>query len=122
MRVVKVSSLADSVLGSGVVEVVVEVLEDGFRMFLNLDLRLKERGLVVAGLLEVVAWVVALSLEELSSRVLDLNKEETGFREKDRVVGLGEVVVGGEDSSEVGFLSKFRIKVQYFLQVVIIIC
>jgi len=81
----------------------VEVLEDGFRMFLNLDLRLKERGLVVAGLLEVVGWVVALSLEELSSRVLDLNKEETGFREKDRVVGLGEVVVGGEDSSEVGF-------------------
>ena len=104
MRVVKVSSLADSVLGSGVVEVVVEVLEDGFRMFLNLDLRLKERGLVVAGLLEVVGWVVALSLEELSSRVLDLNKEETGFREKDRVVGLGEVVVGEEDSSEVGFL------------------
>lgn len=119
---VKVSSLADSVLGSGVVEVVVEVLEDGFRMFLNLDLRLKERGLVVAGLLEVVGWVVALSLEELSSRVLDLNKEETGFREKDLVVGLGEVVVGGEDSSEVGFLSKFRIKVQYFLQVVIIVC
>ena len=39
--------------GSGVVVVVVEVLEDGLRMFLNLDLKLKFLDLVVAALVVV---------------------------------------------------------------------
>ena len=86
----------------GVVVVVVEVLEEGLRMFLNLDLRLKDLGLVGAALV-VVGWVVNLSLLPPNNRVLDLNRE--GFLEKDLTVGLGSGVVEVEGaSSEEGFL------------------
>ena len=82
----------------------VEVLEDGFKMFLNLDLKLKFLDLVVGALVEVgVGLVVNLSLLELNNLDLDLNKEEAGFLEKDLVVGLGLGVVE-VSSSELGFL------------------
>ena len=101
-RVVGISS--GSGLGVVVVEVVVEVLEEGLRMFLNLDLRLKDLGLVGAALV-VVGWVVNLSLLLPNSRVLDLNRDETGFLEKDLEVVLGSGVVEVEGaSSEDGFL------------------
>lgn len=48
---VRVSSSSSS--GSGVVVVEVEVLEDGLRIFLNLDLKLKFLDLVVAALVVV---------------------------------------------------------------------
>ena len=73
--------------GLGVVVVEVEVREDGLRMFLNLDLRLKDRGLVTGA--RVVGSVVKRSLLEDNSLDLVRNKEE--FLEKDLVVGLGEV-------------------------------
>ena len=101
-RVVGISS--GSGLGVVVVEVVVEVLEEGLRMFLNLDLRLKDLGLVGAALV-VVGWVVNLSLLLPNSRVLDLNRDETGFLEWDLEVVLGSGVVEVEGaSSEDGFL------------------
>ena len=95
---VKVSSSS----GSGVVDVVVvEVREEGLRIFLNLDLRLKDLGLDV-DLLVVGLWVV-VSLSLLDPNLdLDRNRLE-GFREKDLVVGLGEVV---GSASEVVFLRK----------------
>ena len=83
----------------------VEVLEDGLRIFLNLDLKLKFLDLVVAALVGV-GWVVNLSLLELSNLDLDLNREEAGFLEKDLVVGLGLGVVE-VSSSEVGFLQVY---------------
>ena len=83
LRVVRVSSGS----GLGVVVVEVEVREDGLRMFLNLDLRLKDRGLVTGA--RVVGSVVKRSLLEDNSLDLVRNKEE--FLEKDLVVGLGEV-------------------------------
>jgi len=67
-------------------EVEVEVDMEGFRMFRNLDLKLKDRGLV--GLLVVVALVLVLSLLEN----LDLFLKEEGFRERDLMVGLGRGV------------------------------
>ena len=101
MRVVRGSS----VTGSGWVEgeVEVEVDMEGFRMFRNLDLKLKDRGLV--GLLVVVALVLVLSLLEN----LDLFLKEEGFRERDLMVGLGRglVVV----SSELEFLEKFMVRI-----------
>ena len=95
---VKVSSSS----GSGVVDVVVlEVLEEGLRIFLNLDLRLNDLGRDV-DLLVVGLWVV-VSLSLLDPNLdLDRNRLE-GFREKDLVVGLGEVV---GSASEVVFLRK----------------
>ena len=71
-------------------------------MFRNLDLKLKDRGLV--GLLVVVALVLVLSLLEN----LDLFLPEEGFRERDLMVGLGRglVVV----SSELEFLEKFKVR------------
>ena len=80
---------------------VVEVREEGLRIFLNLDLRLKDLGLDV-DLLVVGLWVV-VSLSLLDPNLdLDRNRLE-GFREKDLVVGLGEVV---GSASEVVFLRK----------------
>ena len=81
----------------------VEVDMEGFRMFRNLDLKLKDRGLV--GLLVVVALVLVLSLLEN----LDLFLPEEGFRERDLMVGLGRglVVV----SSELEFLQKFMVRI-----------
>ena len=84
----------------GLVEVEVEVV--GLRIFRNLDLKLKDRGLL--GLLVVVALVMVLSLLEN----LDLFLKETGFREKDLMVGLGLGVV--EVSSELEFLEKFKMR------------
>ena len=84
-------------------EVEVEVDMVGFRMFRNLDLKLKDRGLV--GLLVVVALVLVLSLLEN----LDLFLKEEGFRERDLMVGLGR----GVDvvSSELEFLQKFMVRI-----------
>ena len=80
---------------------VVEVREEGLRIFLNLDLRLKDLGLDV-DLLVVGLWVV-VSLSLLDPNLdLDRNRLE-GFREKDLDVGLGEVV---GSASEVVFLRK----------------
>ena len=76
---------------------------EGFRIFLNLDLKLKDRGLL--GLLVVVALVMVLSLLEN----LDLVLKEEGFREKDLMVGLGLGVVE-EVSSELEFLEKFKVE------------
>ena len=94
-----------SVTGSGWVEgeVEVEVDMEGFRMFRNLDLKLKDRGLV--GLLVVVALVLVLSLLEN----LDLFLPEEGFRERDLMVGLGRGVV--VVSSELEFLEKFMVRI-----------
>ena len=94
---VKVSSSS----GTGVVDVVVlEVLEEGLRIFLNLDLRLNDLGRDVDRLVVGLWVVVSLSLLDPN---LDLVRNRLeGFREKDLVVGLGEVVVGS--SSEVVFL------------------
>ena len=75
---------------------------EGFRMFRNLDLKLKDLGLL--GLLVVAALVMVLSLLEN----LDLDLKEEGFREKDRMVGLGRGVV--EVSSELEFLEKFKVR------------
>lgn len=93
LRVVRGSS----VTGSGWVEggVEVEVDMEGFRMFRNRDLKLKDRGLL--GLLVVVALVMVLSLLEN----LDLFLKEEGFRDKDLMVDLGLGVV--EVSSELEF-------------------
>ena len=107
-RVVKVSSLSGSVSGKGVVVVVVEVvdvLDAGFKMFLNLDRRLKFLGLDVGGARELVVGLLPLSLLELRRRDLDRNKEVEGFREKDLAVGRGLEVVEGS-SSEGSFLQK----------------
>ena len=60
---------------------------DGLRMFLNLDLKLNDLGLL--GLLVVVALVMVLSLLEN----LDLFLKDDVFREKDLMVGLGLGVV-----------------------------
>ena len=84
----------------GLVEVEVEVV--GLRIFRNLDLKLKDRGLL--GLLVVVALVMVLSLLEN----LDLFLKEEGFRERDLMVGLGRGVV--EVSSELEFLEKFKVR------------
>ena len=94
---VKVSSSS----GRGVVDVVVlEVLEEGLRIFLNLDLRLNDLGRDVDRLVVGLWVVVSLSLLDPN---LDLVRNRLeGFREKDLGVGLGEVVVGS--SSEVVFL------------------
>ena len=94
---VKVSSSS----GTGVVDVVVlEVLEEGLRIFLNLDLRLNDLGRDVDRLVVGLWVVVSLSLLDPN---LDLVRNRLeGFREKDLGVGLGEVVVGS--SSEVVFL------------------
>ena len=94
---VKVSSSS----GSGVVDVVVlEVLEEGLRIFLNLDLRLKDLGRDVDRLVVGLWVVVSLSLLDPN---LDLVRNRLeGFLEKDLGVGLGVVVVG--TSSEVVFL------------------
>ena len=75
---------------------------DGFRIFRNRDLKLKDRGLL--GLLVVVALVMVLSLLEN----LDLFLKEEGFRERDLMVGLGRGVV--EVSSELEFLEKFKVE------------
>ena len=71
-------------------------------MLRNLDLKLKDRGLL--GLLVVVTLVTVRSLLEN----LDLFLKEEGFREKDRMVGLGLGVV--EVSSELEFLEKFKVR------------
>lgn len=63
--------------------VVVVVGLEGLRMFLNLDLKLKDRGLL--GLLVMEALVAVLSRLENLERFL--------FREKDLMVGLGLGVV-----------------------------
>ena len=84
----------------GLVEVEVEVV--GLRIFRNLDLKLKDRGLL--GHLVVVALVMVLSLLEN----LDLFLKEEGFRERDLMVGLGRGVV--EVSSELEFLEKFKVR------------
>ena len=76
---------------------------EGFRMFRNLDLKLKDRGLV--GLLVVVALVLVLSLLEN----LDLFLPEEGFRERDLMVGLGRGVF--VVSSELEFLEKFMVRI-----------
>ena len=73
-------------------------------MFRNLDLKLKDRGLV--GLLVVVALVLVLSLLEN----LDLDRKEEGFLEKDLTVGLGRGVVVVVVSSELEFLEKFKMR------------
>jgi len=79
--------------------VVLEVLEEGLRIFLNLDLRLNDLGRDVDRLVVGLWVVVSLSLLDPN---LDLVRNRLeGFREKDLVVGLGEVVVGS--SSEVVF-------------------
>ena len=80
---------------------VLEVREEGLRIFLNLDLRLNDLGRDV-DLLVVGLWVV-VSLSLLDPNLdLDRNRLE-GFREKDLGVGLGEEVVVGS-ASEVVFL------------------
>ena len=71
-------------------------------MLRNLDLKLKDRGLV--GLLVVVALVAVLSLLEN----LDLFLKEEVFREKDLTVGLGRGVV--VVSSELEFLEKVKVR------------
>lgn len=79
---------------------VLEVLEEGLRIFLNLDLRLNDLGRDVDRLVVGLWVVVSLSLLDPN---LDLVRNRLeGFREKDLGVGLGEVVVGS--SSEVVFL------------------
>jgi len=79
--------------------VVLEVLEEGLRIFLNLDLRLNDLGRDVDRLVVGLWVVVSLSLLDPN---LDLVRNRLeGFREKDLGVGLGEVVVGS--SSEVVF-------------------
>ena len=94
---VKVSSSS----GTGVVDVVVlEVLEEGLRIFLNLDLRLNDLGRDV-DLFVVGLWVV-VSLSLLDPNLDLVRNRLEGFLEKDLVVGLGEVVEGS--SSEVVFL------------------
>ena len=80
----------------------VEVDMEGFRMFRNLDLKLKDLGLL--GLLVVAALVMVLSLLEN----LDLFLKEEGFRERDLMVGLGRGVV--EVSSELEFLEKVKVR------------
>ena len=95
-------SSGSSVTGSGWVEGGAEVDLEGFRMLRNLDLKLKDRGLL--GLLVVVTLVTVRSLLEN----LDLFLKEEGFREKDRMVGLGLGVV--EVSSELEFLEKFKVR------------
>ena len=100
MRVVRGSSVTGSGWVGGLVEVEVEV--EGFRMFRNLDLKLKDLGLL--GLLVVAALVMVLSLLEN----LDLFLKEEGFRERDLMVGLGRGVV--EVSSELEFLEKFKVR------------
>ena len=75
---------------------------DGFRIFRNRDLKLKDRGLL--GLLVVVALVMVLSLLENLDRFL----KEEGFRERDLMVGLGRGVV--EVSSELEFLEKVKVR------------
>ena len=75
---------------------------EGFRMFRNLDLKLKDLGLL--GLLVVAALVMVLSLLEN----LDLFLKEEGFRERDLMVGLGRGVV--EVSSELEFLEKVKVR------------
>ena len=82
---------------------VVVVGLDGFRIFRNLDLKLKDLGLL--GLLVVVALVMVLSLLEN----LDLFLKEDVFREKDLTVGLGLGVVEVV-SSELEFLEKFKVE------------
>lgn len=76
---------------------------DGFRIFRNRDLKLKDRGLL--GLLVVVALVMVLSRLEN----LDLFLKDEVFREKDLMVGLGLGVVE-EVSSELEFLEKFKVE------------
>ena len=94
---VKVSSSS----GTGAVDVVVlEVLEEGLRIFLNLDLRLNDLGRDV-DLFVVGLWVV-VSLSLLDPNLDLVRNRLEGFLEKDLVVGLGEVVEGS--SSEVVFL------------------
>ena len=75
---------------------------EGFRTFRNLDLKLKDLGLL--GLLVVAALVMVLSLLEN----LDLFLKEEGFRERDLMVGLGRGVV--EVSSELEFLEKVKVR------------
>ena len=86
-------------MGRGVVVVGL----DGFRIFRNRDLKLKDRGLL--GLLVVVALVMVLSRLEN----LDLFLKDEVFREKDLMVGLGLGVVE-EVSSELEFLEKFKVE------------
>ena len=93
---VKVSSSS----GTGVDVVVLEVLEEGLRIFLNLDLRLNDLGRDV-DLLVVGLWVV-VSLSLLDPNLDLVRNRLEGFLVKDLVVGLGEVVEGS--SSEVVFL------------------
>ena len=76
---------------------------EGFRTFRNLDLKLKDLGLL--GLLVVAALVMVLSLLEN----LDLFLKEEGFRERDLMVGLGRGVV--VVSSELEFLQKFMVRI-----------
>ena len=76
---------------------------DGFRIFRNRDLKLKDRGLL--GLLVVVALVMVLSRLEN----LDLFLKDEVFREKDLMVGLGLGVVE-EVSSGLEFLEKFKVE------------
>ena len=100
---VKVSSSS----GTGVVDVVVlEVLEEGLRIFLNLDLRLNDLGRDV-DLLVVGLWVV-VSLSLLDPNLDLVRNRLEGFLEKDLVVGLGEVVEGS--SSEGVLRQKFNEK------------
>ena len=68
-------------------------------MFRNLDLKLKDLGLL--GLLVVEALVTVLSLLENLERFL--------FREKDLMVGLGLGVVEVV-SSELEFLEKVKVR------------
>ena len=79
---------------------VLEVLEEGLRIFLNLDLRLNDLGRDV-DLFVVGLWVV-VSLSLLDPNLDLVRNRLEGFLEKDLVVGLGEVVEGS--SSEVVFL------------------
>ena len=76
---------------------------EGFRMFRNLDLKLKDLGLL--GLLVVAALVMVLSLLEN----LDLFLKDEVFRVKDLTVGLGLGVVEVV-SSELEFLEKFKVE------------
>ena len=76
---------------------------DGFRIFRNRDLKLKDRGLL--GLLVVVALVMVLSRLEN----LDLFLKDEVFRAKDLMVGLGLGVVE-EVSSGLEFLEKFKVE------------
>ena len=72
-------------------------------MFRNLDLKLKDLGLL--GLLVVAALVMVLSLLEN----LDLFLKDEVFRVKDLTVGLGLGVVEVV-SSELEFLEKFKVE------------